>query len=155
MAEHTYRLSDTAPVNRKDPTKKHFTVCDKGNRYPVYFAENPKGNTVLQYRIDGDLIKDRDVQKCDFLLQNNTLGTVYLVELKGHALATARRQIENTERMLRSDLKGSKVYYRIVYKSGTQSVRSAAIVKWMDQNPPIDGRKKIIIKEKQLTEIIS
>jgi hypothetical protein len=80
---------------------------------------------------------------------------VYLVELKGHALKTARLQIENTEKILHSDLKDCKVYYRIVYKSGTQSVHDAKMMKWQEQFKPIDGRKKIIIKQMQLQETIS
>ncbi|GEM_PF-6631656 len=155
MAEHSYHLSDTEPENSKDPTKKSFTLRDHGNRYPVYKAENPGKNTVLLYHIDGDVIRDNGIQKCDYLLQNKTQGTVYLVELKGHALKTARLQIENTEKILHSDLKDCKVYYRIVYKSGTQSVHDAKMMKWQEQFKPIDGRKKIIIKQMQLQETIS
>jgi hypothetical protein len=74
MAEHSYRLSDTEPENSKDPIKKSFTLRDHGNRYPVYKAENPGKNIVLLYHIDGDVIRDNGIQKCDYLLQNKTQG---------------------------------------------------------------------------------
>ena len=109
------------------------------------------------YHIDGDRIRDNGIQKCDHLLQNKTQGTVYLVELKGHALKTcAAADRKYGRKYCIRILKDCKVYYRIVYKSGTwQSVHDAKMMKWQEQFKPIDGRKKIIIKQMQLQETIS
>ena len=68
-------------------------------------AHNPERNLVRHYQIDGGVIVDKAVQKCDFLLLNDDKKNAYLIELKGTHILKALQQLEETEKHLREDLK--------------------------------------------------
>lgn len=93
-------------------------------------ANNPEENLVRHYQIDGGVIADKTVQKCDFLLLNDDKRNAYLIELKGTHILKALQQLEETEKKMREDLKSYTVHYRIVYKANTQAIRSSEYIKF-------------------------
>ena len=88
-------------------------------------AHNPERNLVRHYQIDGGVIVDKTVQKCDFLLLNDDKKNAYLIELKGTHILKTLQQLEETEKHLREDLKAYTLHYRIVYKANTHAIRGS------------------------------
>ena len=88
-------------------------------------AHNPERNLVRHYQIDGGVIVDKTVQKCDFLLLNDDKKNAYLIELKGTHILKALQQLEKTEKHLWEDLKTYTLHYRIVYKANTHAIRGS------------------------------
>lgn len=93
-------------------------------------AHNSKQKLVRHYQIDGGVITDKTVQKCDFLLLNDDDKVAYLIELKGTHILNAVKQIQQTEQHLKEDLKGYKLKYRIVYKANTHALRDSEYTKF-------------------------
>ncbi len=101
---------------------------DKGN--PQYHRGiNPAKSYVTHYKIDGTVIKTGN--RCDYLLMNEQKRTAYLIELKGSDLVKAAEQLESTEKILRQELSGYELQYRIVAnKCKTQEIYSSAYRKF-------------------------
>lgn len=93
-------------------------------------AHNLERNLIRHYQIDGGVITDKTVQKCDFLLLNDDKKNAYLIELKGTHILKALQQLEETEKHLREALKAYTLNYRIVYKANTQAIRSSEYTKF-------------------------
>lgn len=93
-------------------------------------ALNVRRDDVRHYRIDGYVIDDKTVRKCDFLLLNDTKQDAYLIEVKGKDILSAIEQLEQTEKQLREELKGYHTKYRIVYRSNTHAVHSTEFKKF-------------------------
>lgn len=110
--------------------KNAHQIISKDRKNPQYHkAVNKENNDVTQYQIDGIVLKDWT--RCDYLLMNETKKVAYLIELKGSDLVKAAEQLENTEKMLRQELFGYSLRYRIVAnKCKTQEIRSSAYRKY-------------------------
>ena len=110
--------------------KNAHQIISKDRKNPQYHkAVNKENNDVTQYQIDGIVLKDGT--RCDYLLINETKKVAYLIELKGSDLVKAAEQLENTEKMLRQELFGYSLRYRIVAnKCKTQEIRSSAYRKY-------------------------
>lgn len=104
-------------------------------------AYNKTENLVRHYRIDGDVIRDMSVKKCDYLLLNDDKKDAYLIELKGKDILRAIEQLESTEQRLANDLLGYKKYYRIVYHSNTHAIRTLEYTKFSKRK---SGRVKAV-----------
>ncbi len=110
--------------------KNAHQIISKDRKNPQYHkAVNKENNDVTQYQIDGIVLKNGT--RCDYLLMNETKKVAYLIELKGSDLVKAAEQLENTEKMLRQELFGYSLRYRIVAnKCKTQEIRSSAYRKY-------------------------
>ena len=110
--------------------KNAHQIISKDRKNPQYHkAVNKENNDVTQYQIDGIVLKDGT--RCDYLLMNETKKVAYLIELKGSDSVKAAEQLENTEKMLRQELFGYSLRYRIVAnKCKTQEIRSSAYRKY-------------------------
>lgn len=92
---------------------KTIVCTDPGTR-SKYTAVNRKEHQVRQYLVDGEVIKDLSVYKCDWIITEEDLGDIYLIELKGTDIRKAIQQIESTEKILASSIqKYNRTYYRI------------------------------------------
>ena len=96
----------------------------------VHQARNVDSDLVRHYQIDGYVICDPSVRKCDFLLLDDTKKKAYLIEVKGTDIKHAVGQLENTERILKSDLEGYQREFRIVYRANTHGVHSPEYTKF-------------------------
>lgn len=110
--------------------KNAHQIISKDRKNSQYHkAVNKENNDVTQYQIDGIVLKNGT--RCDYLLMNETKKVAYLIELKGSDLVKAAEQLENTEKMLRQELFGYSLRYRIVAnKCKTQEIRSSAYRKY-------------------------
>ena len=113
----------------KEKRQKIIVSKDKGSPC-VHPAVNVDSNLVRQYRIDGDLITDKTTVRCDYLVLNDEKENAYLIELKGKNILHALEQLENTEKMLREELKSYTFWFRIVSHSNTHAVRSSEYTKF-------------------------
>ncbi len=104
------RFDDRCLLNTPD---SRSTVKFEENKM-VYYAGNPNKRTILRYRIDGCLIKGSEGKKCDFGMGVDELDEFYLIEFKGGDVKTAITQISETIDELKTELKGLKVFGRIV-----------------------------------------
>ena len=95
--------------------QKIITCKDKHNPQ-TYTAYNKELNEVYKYRVDGYVIEDGE--RCDYLVWNETKKSVYFIELKGSDIPKAVRQIEETEKVLKTRFKKEfelvKAFYRVV-----------------------------------------
>ena len=125
-------------MSEKDILSGHQSLCDKRQKRIVskekrssHTAVNENRQLVRQYLLDGDLIKDKHVIKCDYLVLNDEKKTAYFIELKGSKVLHAIEQIEETAKRFRPCLHGYQFYYHIVFSgSGTHSVNKAAYLRW-------------------------
>ncbi|PXV61890.1 hypothetical protein CLV62_12445 [Dysgonomonas alginatilytica] len=69
-------------------------VCEE-KRSKITF-ENKTKKEINKVQVDGCQITDQNNHKCDYLLVDNELSIEYFIELKGHDINHALRQIEAT-----------------------------------------------------------
>ncbi len=85
---------------------------------------------------------------------NQDKKSAYLIELKGSNILHAMDQVLSAENLLKEDLVGYSVFYRIIYRSRTQEVRKSRIIRWKEKEGKRNGISVVILKEKHLEEII-
>lgn len=85
---------------------------------------------------------------------NQDKKSAYLIELKGSNILHAMDQVLSAENLLKEDLVGYSVFYRIIYWSRTQEVRKSRIIRWKEKEGKRNGISVVILKEKHLEEII-
>ena len=85
---------------------------------------------------------------------NQDKKSAYLIELKGSNILHAMDQVLSAENLLKEDLEGYSVFYRIIYRSRTQEVRKSRIIRWKEKEGKRNGISVVILKEKHLEEII-
>ena len=85
---------------------------------------------------------------------NQDKKSAYLIELKGSNILHAMDQVLSAENLLKEDLVGYSVFYRIIYRSRTQEVRKSRIISWKEKEGKRNGISVVILKEKHLEEII-
>lgn len=103
---------DDIPQNviKYSHTENKIVFSEKGK---TYIAENIFKKNVLGFRVDNGLIISAEIRKCDyaFIVDNDLC---YLVELKGHGINEACKQISKTIEYFASKFKMQKFVGRIV-----------------------------------------
>jgi hypothetical protein len=79
---------------REFDDKRKLIVCEE-KRTKITF-HNSTNETVAKIRIDGCVITDKAVKKCDYLLLCTEIKQAVFVELKGNKVATAIEQLSAT-----------------------------------------------------------
>lgn len=87
-------------------------VCQENKK--IYTLINTRKTIVNNYHIDGGVIKDNNVKKCDYLVFVVDKKVAILVELKGSQIKTALEQLNSTMDLLHENLHNCKIYARIV-----------------------------------------
>ena len=109
---------------------KQKKIVSKENQ-KVHTAINIDECNVFQYKIDGDIIPSSSSEiRCDYLLENETKLTAYLIELKGTDLPHAVEQIEATIKKYQTKLASYEIKPRIIYRTNTHAVRHLAVQKF-------------------------
>lgn len=127
---------------------------DRESRNPCkHIAVNKDRSRVVQYQLDGQVFTGHE-QRCDFLVMNQDKKSAYLIELKGSNVLHTMDQVLSAENLLKEDLVGYSVFYRIIYRSRTQEVRKSRIIRWKEKEGKRNGIPVVILKEKQLEELI-
>lgn len=116
-----------------------------------HILNNPTRLKIYQYKIDGDILSDRDGEKCDFLVEVETQpkSTVFVIELKGSDLEKAISQIEATiNRFIIA--RNYNIQPRIIInRARTQQVHGSAYRKFKNRFP------QAIVKEHVFEETVS
>lgn len=149
-------------MSEKDILSGHQSLCDKRQKRIVskekrssHTAVNENRQLVRQYLIDGDVIKDKNAIKCDYLVLNDEKKTAYFIELKGSKVVHAIEQIEETAKRLRLCLPGYQFYYRIVISgSCTHNVNGAAYLRWKNKYRSLQGNPVAYLARDRYTEKI-
>lgn len=149
-------------MSEKDILFGHQSLCDKRQKRIVskekrssHTAVNEKRQLVRQYLIDGDVIEDKHVIKCDYLVLNDEKKAAYFIELKGSKVLHAIEQIEETAKRLRPCLQGYQFYYRIVYSgSCTHNVNRAGYLEWERKHGRARGIAVAYMKQGSYSETI-
>lgn len=104
---------DCAYISRHDCSKE--VVLREPGESRIYKFHNKSGKEIVVYKIDGGLINNEDVLKCDngIFIEDNSL---FLIELKGADLNHALDQINSTIDILikRPNIKLKKLNARII-----------------------------------------
>jgi hypothetical protein len=81
-------------TENQNDLKRHIIVCQENKS--TYRYINNAGKTVAKIRVDGGLINEKTIEKCDWLLVNWDDGLSYFIELKGSDVRKAIVQIQTT-----------------------------------------------------------
>lgn len=139
-------LDGCAPV--RCGTHSKFVSSENGCSH---IGNNKDSNYVRQYQVDGQVVPSTStVERCDYLLLNDTKQNAYYIELKGSDIHKAMRQIDNSVCMIQSSHLGYTIYRRIVYRSGSHDVNSSAVTRWKRTH----GVNYVIIKSIKIEENI-
>lgn len=116
-----------------------------------HIGYNVNRHSIRHYLVDKGIIPQNDPEeRCDYLLLNDTDKRAYYIELKGSDLEKAIQQIDNTIRLLHSEISSYTVFPRIVYYSGTHDIHGSKVTKWKAKY-----RQRVIIRSKKIEENIS
>lgn len=134
------------------PDQPKIISIDRGSKCQ-HEAVNRSRQNVRQYHVDGEVIADQNIEKCDWMVLNDDAEKAYLIELKGSDIHKAARQMDSTYRMMKETLSNYKFHYRIIYRTGTQRLKDAKTIRWKEEckKQKID----VVIHEKQYSENIS
>lgn len=114
---------------------------EKGNQH---ILTNKSQIKVFQFRIDGGINKTNIGEKCDYIVEAETLPspTAFIIELKGHDLNKAISQIQSTMSDYKVLLSRYIVMPRIViHRTSTHAVRGKKFRDFKKQYP------KLIVKD--------
>jgi len=134
-------------INKSKCNEKQPIIVSKENK-KEHRAINIDKDSVFHYKIDGDIIPSTSPeQRCDYLLENETKKTVYLIELKGKHMNEAVDQIEATAKKFSSLLSTYALFPRIVHGGNTHAIHSSKVVAFKRKYPKckIDT---VVIEEK-------
>lgn len=116
-----------------------------------HIGNNIDSNYVRQYQVDGQVIPSSSpVERCDYLLLNDTKQNAYYIELKGSDIHKAIRQIDNSVCIIQASHLGYTIYRRIIYRSGSHDVNSSAVTRWKHTH----GVNYVIIKSTRIEETL-
>ncbi|MDR2345558.1 MAG: hypothetical protein LBE18_05780 [Planctomycetaceae bacterium] len=90
-----------------DYLKQSVIVCRENKS--TYKYNNKSQYCVAKIKVDGGLLPNKEIKKCDWLLVNWDNGVSYFIELKGRDFRKAIEQIESSINRLLSDLSKLKV----------------------------------------------
>ena len=119
-------------INQYSPceegTKAVFSTSENGC---IHIGNNTKRHSIRKFRIDGDVVpKNSNEERCDYLLLNDTDEQAYYIELKGSDIEKAISQIENSIKLLHSDIYSYTIFPRIIYRTGTHDVHGNIVLRW-------------------------
>lgn len=127
------RQNDILEMHKSRCAERQKIIISEEKR-SKHTARNKDNQLVRHYLIDGDVIVNKDVDKCDYLILNDEKKTAYFIELKGSKMQHAIKQLKNTEEMLKTNLQEYTVYYRVVFSgNATHGVNNSLFLKWQKQ----------------------
>lgn len=90
-------------------------------------AINEDASVVYQFKIDGDIVPSNDTAglRCDYIVENETKASAYIIELKGTDLPHAYDQIRATVKRFKNELNGYTIKPRIVFHANTHAIHDS------------------------------
>ncbi|AMP97440.1 hypothetical protein AY601_0485 [Pedobacter cryoconitis] len=106
-------------------------ATENGKKFRI---ENKSNADICKVKVDGCLITDNTVRKCDFLFEvSSTTKTYLLVELKGGDLNSAVKQIESTYDLLHKKLNVPVENFKgIIVSSAVPRAANLAFRRWQE-----------------------
>lgn len=97
----------------------------------THIAETPQSHCVRQFKVDGEVFPfgGNGPKRCDYLLLDDSAGHAYYIELKGSDIRRAIQQVESSITEINPSI-GYEVHCRIIFRTFTQEVKSAEILRW-------------------------
>lgn len=124
-------LFDNKSLCKKDA--RVIVCCEKNKTFKAF---NDHAHFVYKYKIDGDIIPSSDSRnRCDYLLEDETNKSVFLIELKGTQLLHAVMQIESTIGIFDSKFNNYTIFPRIIYHNNTHDIHSSTYRKFKSKYP--------------------
>lgn len=137
--------------------------CSKGigrDSYPKFeenkksiVFHNPERREVLCYCVDGGMIDDTTIVKCDGLFVVLALNRAVFIELKGKNVKHAIKQIGNTVRIYEKDLKNFGQHGRIICSSATPKLQNEPYYLKLDKHFRENGGR-LLVKENRYLESV-
>lgn len=148
-------VTDCADIRSciKSSDARPIVSCEENNR--KYQLNNTSSNRVVHYQMDGGIVNDPLILKCDRLLVIRSDGYVgVLVELKGNDVQHGIRQIAETLNQFPQFFNTCKrVHARIVATRGTPNYMASPTRKRLKEDLLTKyGRGTLEIKTRQYTE---
>ena len=130
---------------------KSYAVLQNGKKYRVV---NELKREMIIYEVDPCLINNNHQQKCDYLLLISEVKAyrAYFIELKGAGLTDAINQINSSVDILYKNLRGHKIFGRIVGKRVTPNIKSRRVR--LDEKLKQLGGDLKIVSACQYTEVL-
>lgn len=112
-------------------------IVRSGEKGKCHYVKNDSGSPIFQYHIDGDIIKNIDIKKCDYIVEvTKDKSIAFIIELKGSHLSEAFQQIENTINHFHSKLHSYDIRPRIISKKvNTHSINNSEYRKFKKKYP--------------------
>lgn len=119
-------------INRKKPVREGALPCFPAEEnHCRHEMHNPRRDMGRQFQVDGGVFpKGGGLERCDWLLLNDTRKDAYYIELKGKDIHKAISQIENTIREIHPSIQDYDVYCRIVYHTNSHHVTGSEVTQW-------------------------
>ena len=137
-------------INKCKPLREgRYSVFRSVEKGCSHIGNNTRHCKVRQFKVDGSVIISAAYQKCDYLILNDDERTAYYIELKGSDISRAAKQIDNTVDILHSSIADYTIYVRIVYHTGSKSMKNSDLIKWKKKY-----KGRAIIKERLISEAI-
>ncbi|MHB8124548.1 MAG: hypothetical protein ACYDEJ_02705 [Desulfitobacteriaceae bacterium] len=119
----------------------------------VIVFQNPKRREVICYCVDGGMINDPTIVKCDGLFIVLGLNKAVFIELKGVDVKHAIEQISNTARMYKKDLQDFGLNGRIICSSATPRLQNEPYYLKLDKYFRENGGRLLIRENKHKENI--
>lgn len=115
-----------------------------------HILNNPTRINIYKYKIDGDILTEKDGEKCDYIVEVDTRSkpTAFVIEFKGSDLEKAISQIDTTIKRFNLTRTHSVQPRIIIHKARTQQVNGSTYRDFKKRYP------NVIVKEKLLEETI-
>lgn len=131
-------------------------VVAKENR-SKYLGINKKREADRLYLVDGEIVRDKATDRCDYLLLNDDRKEAYFIELKSAKIEHALDQIDCTIRMAKSSLSEYELFKRIVFNGKTTVgvMHSRLICERIKAGKAPSGRERFVYKRALMEESLN
>lgn len=120
--------------------KDNYSNCTACARNPINNAQenkskysllNPQRREVCKIQLDGCVLNDSSLLKCDYLFLSCETSAAFFVELKGSDILHAIDQIEKSIEQIGKDIAATRINARIVLsKAQTPDMRTPKYLKF-------------------------
>lgn len=133
-------------LSRCKPDAPQVVSKENNNRHIV---ERKSQCSVYQYHLDGDILKNSNGKRCDYIVEVVPISgrsTVFLIELKGSDLDTALEQITETIKKYKEKLNAYEIRPRVVlHKVRTHAVNGSNYRRFRNNYPNTIVKESLLI----------
>ena len=136
-------MCHTIAVEFETKTENRIIAFSDTRSRVQYKVLNTLSKELSYFQVDGALINDERVEKCDHLLIDCSEENSYFIEIKGSDLIKATQQILSTIAILKPKMAGLKMNARIVLtRVNATDLRDSAFVRFKNIIKDLGGNVK-------------